>query len=187
MVAIDIDGVLNPRLSAASAPEGYVEHSVALTPGAVHLPFLKGGGREHLSGSIWLNPSHGQWIRTLLHHGIDVCWATSWEHYANDVIAPLLEIPSLPLAIEYSVDVHNGWYTHRLADSSWNWKVQALTNRYRYRPLVWIDDEATPLNRPKRVGRAASRIAPALTIRCNGGFGLTTHEMSKTTDWLRCL
>ena len=39
--------------------------------------------------------SHGQRLQSL---ACDLIWATAWMHHANEVIAPLLGLPPLPVA-----------------------------------------------------------------------------------------
>src|SRR5690606_41282074 len=42
----------------------------------------------------WLNPRHGAALLALPYRPV---WATTWEHDANEVLAPLLGLPELPV------------------------------------------------------------------------------------------
>ena len=113
------------------------------------------------------------------------CWATTWEHYANEVFGPLLGLPELPLAVEFHADVANGHHQPGMDGSgALEWKSNALWSRYRGRPLVWIDDHASTLARLDMNGKPVDRGAPALSIRCDGDVGLTRDEMRRVEEWL---
>ena len=121
----------------------------------------------------------------MLDRGVDVGWATTWEHFANEVFGPLLGLPELPLAIEFHDDVKNGQHHPRMHGlGAVEWKCDTLWNRYRDRPLVWIDDGASNLARIDTRGNPIDRGAPALSIRCEGEIGLTRDEMQRVDDWL---
>lgn len=190
-MALDIDGVLNPHPVAGSDSAlatrllGYVEHHITLPAGERHLPYLRGHGTETVTGQVLVNNAHARWIRSLLDRGVEVGWATTWEHFANDVYGPLLGLPKLPLAISFQSDVENGYHVARMSGfGAIEWKDNALWNKYRGRPLVWIDDRALDLARSDIHGNPVDRGAPTLTIRCNGKVGLTQAEMRQVDDWL---
>jgi hypothetical protein len=132
-----------------------------------------------------VNDAHARWIRSLLDRGVDVGWATTWEHFANEVFGPLLGLPELPLAIEFHADVKNDHHHPRMYGlGAGEWKSDALWNRYRDRPLVWIDDDASNLARIDMHGNPIDRGAPALSIRCEGEIGLTQDQMQQVDEWL---
>ncbi|MDO3012710.1 hypothetical protein P5V34_01785 [Mycobacteroides abscessus subsp. abscessus] len=191
LVALDIDGVLNPHPVEASHPAlvvrlpGYVEHDIILPAGKRHLPYLRGHGVETVTGRVLVNDAHGRWIRSLLDRGVEVGWATTWEHFANEVFGRLLGLPELPLAIEFHADVKNGHHHPRMCGlGAIEWKSDALWSRYRDRPLVWIDDGASNLARIDMRGNPIDRGAPALSIRCEGEIGLTQDQMQQVDEWL---
>lgn len=191
LVAVDIDGVLNPHPVGYPHPAldvrlpGYVEHDVILTASERRLPYLRGHGAETVTGRVLVNDAHGRWIRSLLDRSVEVGWATTWEHFANEVFGPLLGLPELPLAIEFHADVKNGHHYPRMYGlGAGEWKSDALWNRYRDRPLVWIDDGASNLARIDTRGNPIDRGAPALSIRCEGEIGLTQDQMQQVDDWL---
>ncbi|GFG53464.1 hypothetical protein CQY20_31735 [Mycolicibacterium agri] len=191
LVALDIDGVLNPDPVEPCHPAlvarlpGYVEHEITMPASDRHLPYLRGHGVDNITGRVLVNDAHAQWIRSLLGHGVEVSWATTWEHYANEVFGPLLGLPELPLAIEFHADVENGHYHPRMFGfGAAEWKGEALWHRHQGRPLVWIDDRASPLARIDVHGNPVDRGAPTLSIRCAGEVGLTRDEMQRVDDWL---
>lgn len=191
LVALDIDGVLNPHPVEHSHPAwtarlpGYVEIEITLPARGRHLPFLRGHGLEAVAGHVLVNDEHAEWIRCLLGRGVEVGWATTWEHYANEVFGPLLGLPVLPLAVEFHADVAEGHHRPRMYGlGAIEWKSDALWNRYRGRPLVWIDDHASELARVDMRGNPVDRGAPTLSIRCDGEIGLTRDEMRRVNGWL---
>lgn len=194
LVTVDIDGVLNPHPVEYSHQAldvrlpGYVEHDVILTASERRLPYLRGHGVETVTGRVLVNDAHGRWIRSLLDRGVEVGWATTWEHFANEVFGPLLGLQELPLAIEWESDVKCGWHHPRMYGlGAVEWKSDALWNRYRDRPLVWIDDCASNLARIDMRGTPIDRGAPTLSIKCYGEIGLTRDEMQRVDDWLAAL
>lgn len=76
LVAVDIDGVLNPHPVGYSHPAldvrlpGYVEHDIALPASTRYLPYLRGNGVETVTGRVLVNDAHGRWIRSLLDGGV---------------------------------------------------------------------------------------------------------------------
>ena len=194
LVAFDLDGVLNPHPVEASHPAlvvglpGYVEHDIILPAGKRHLPYLRGRALETVAGRVMINNAHAQWIRSLLDRGVEVGWATTWEHHANEAFGPLLGLPELPLAIKFHADVKNGHHRPRMYGfGAIEWKSDALWNRHRDRPLVWIDDEASNLARIDMRGNPIDLGAPALSIRCEGEIGLTRDDMERVDNWLAAL
>jgi hypothetical protein len=191
LIALDIDGVLNPhpiepsRLPSADRMPGYVERGITVPAGNRHLPYLRGHGTETVTGSVSVNDAHARWIRSLLNRGVEVGWATTWEHYANEVFGPLLGLPELPLAVEFHADVANGHHQPRMDGfGALEWKTNALWSRYLGRPLVWIDDHASTLARVDGRGLILDRGAPTVSIRCDGDVGLTRDEMRRVDEWL---
>jgi hypothetical protein len=191
LIALDIDGVLNPDPVEPSHPAmaarlpGYVEHDITLPPSKRPLAYLRGHGLEAVAGHVLVNVEHAEWIRSLLGRGVEVGWATTWEHYANEVFGPLVGLPVLPLAVEFHADVADGHHHPRMHGfGAIEWKSDALWNRYRGRPLVWIDDQASELTRIDMRGNPVDRGAPTLSVRCDGEIGLTRNEMQRVDDWL---
>ncbi len=67
-------------------------------------------------------------------------WATAWMADANEVIAPLLGLPSWPVAeLPEAPGEDHGDLLH--------WKTRPLVEAATGRPFVWVDDEITGLDR----------------------------------------
>jgi hypothetical protein len=86
VIAVDVDGVLNPHQPDRAAALGYQPHDYD-GPGPDGQP---------TSGTVWLRPEHGPWLRELAGHA-DLVWCTSWGQVAADVIAPRLGLPDMPV------------------------------------------------------------------------------------------
>lgn len=190
LVALDIDGVLNPLRDTDDGVSGggYISHEVTLEAGSTYLPYLHGHGVESVSAQVLVSAEHGRWVRSLLAQGVEVAWATTWEHYANDVFGPLLGLPELPLAICYRQDVDGGHHHPRMYGlGAVEWKAEALWNKYPDRPLVWIDDYASELVRFDMRGERIERGSPSLAIACDRKIGLTRTQMNEVNGWLLAL
>ncbi|MFI0820951.1 HAD domain-containing protein [Streptomyces sp. NPDC021098] len=116
LLFLDIDGVLNPVLPT----DGFTAYEI-------------------LDFTVLLSATHADWLRELS-SAYDLVWATTWEHEANRHIAPLLELPRLPV-VEFT------GYRPRPDDP----KLPALdlfagrkwAPILRYaagRPFAWVDD-----------------------------------------------
>jgi hypothetical protein len=119
-----------------------------------------------------LDRAHGA---RLLAMPCDLVWATAWMHDANEVIAPLLGLPPLPVAelpeapLEDPVDVLH-------------WKTKALVESAGGRPFVWVDDEIADID---RAWVSAHHDGYALLYRVDAGVGLTDADLSAIDGWLR--
>jgi hypothetical protein len=78
LLLLDVDGVLNP-FAAPACPPGYAEHE-----------FFPG------EDPVRLCAAHGPWLRELATR-FQIAWATAWGTNANRLLAPLLQIPDLPV------------------------------------------------------------------------------------------
>ncbi|MEV4602438.1 HAD domain-containing protein [Amycolatopsis sp. NPDC049253] len=81
-----------------------------------------------------LDPAHGARLSAL---PCDLVWATTWFTDANDVIAPRLGLPALPL-----IDEPAQPDTHGL-----HWKTRPLVTFAAGRPFAWVDDEILAADR----------------------------------------
>ncbi|UUU36483.1 hypothetical protein JIX56_45410 [Streptomyces sp. CA-210063] len=143
------------------------------------LPY--GGGRlpsipEGWDG--WQDTSNPQLAKIDLAHGprllrlpCDLVWATAWMEDANEVIAPLLGLPALPVAVLPEEDVTGALH----------WKTRALVQAAAGRPFIWVDDEITG---PDRAWVSAHHRGPALLHRVDSGTGLTEADFAVLHDWL---
>ncbi len=136
VLLLDVDGVLIPY-AAKKQPPGF-------------LPYVL------LGESVWLARRHGDWLRPLCER-FQVVWATGWEHDANRLIGPILELPAFPV-IEFARDA-----ARRFA------KLPTIMRVVAEQPLVWVDDELST----EAYQWAAEREARTLLLDANSEIGLT--------------
>ncbi|MFD7668901.1 HAD domain-containing protein [Streptomyces sp. NPDC059788] len=116
LLFLGIDGVLNPVLPTA----GFTAHSL-------------------LDFTVLLSVDHVDWLRELS-DTYDLVWATTWEHDANTHIAPLLELPRLPV-VEFTGP--RGHPESRGAAGHDGAPGRIWPRLLRYagrRPFAWVDD-----------------------------------------------
>src|SRR5262245_23549026 len=113
LLLLDVDGVLNP-FAAPACPPGYTEHDF------IH-------GEE----PVRLCLAHGSWLRELGTR-FQIVWASVWGPDANRLLAPLLQLPDLPVIALPPVPFHP------------RDKLPAIIRYAGQRPLAWIDDALPP-------------------------------------------
>lgn len=120
-----------------------------------------------------VDPSHGRRLTAL---GCELVWATTWTDDANDVLAPRLGLPALPV-------VH--WANDALESSagaaSLHWKTRALAAWAAGRAYVWLDDEITQADRD---WVAACHGAPTFLHRVDPRRGLTGADYAAVAAWV---
>jgi HAD domain in Swiss Army Knife RNA repair proteins len=117
-----------------------------------------------------LDPADG---RRLLALNADLVWATTWESEANEVVAPRLGLPQLPVVTWPEDDEDPPRGVH--------WKTAPLTRWAAGRPFIWLDDEVTDADRH---WVAAHHPAPALLHRVDAFTGLTGADFTAVRRWL---
>ena len=137
---IDVDGVLNP-FGADRAPDGFARHGL-------------------LGYDVWLSPQHGLWLNGLA-TWFDLVWATTWEHDAPRLIAPILALPTDLPVIEF-----------RQSEGE-TWKLSDVARFAGDRPLAWIDDDL----HGDALAWADERTAPTLLIRTSANVGLVEQDV----------
>jgi hypothetical protein len=153
VVFLDVDGPLIPFGARSYGPPA----SARIRAAARGNPLL-----------ARLDPRHGGWLTAL---PCDLVWATTWGADANEVIAPLLGLPELPVVDwpdeDFSGPVH--------------WKTRGLVAWAAGRPFVWIDDEITAADRS---WVAAHHPTPALLHAIDAHRGLTRDDVAAIGAWL---
>ncbi|MEZ0354822.1 HAD domain-containing protein [Mycobacterium sp. SA01] len=112
--------------------------------------------------------------RRLLALGCELVWATAWMRDANEVIAPLLGLPPLPVAELPEAP---------LADpvDTLHWKTAALVTAAAGRNFAWVDDEISDID---RAWVATHHAGSALLHRVDPRSGLTGADLAQIGDWL---
>ena len=131
------------------------------------------GGSADASGNpllARLDPADG---RRLLALGCQLVWATTWMADANEVVAPRLGLPELPVVEFPDDDDEPGYGLH--------WKTRFLTRWAGGRRFVWLDDEITDADRRWVQSR---RPGQALLHRVDPFVGLTDADFAAVRQWL---
>ncbi|KAB1935480.1 hypothetical protein F8271_21775 [Micromonospora sp. ALFpr18c] len=166
IVALDVDGVLNPANPAHAAALGYQPHRYD----------GPGPDGQHVTGTVWLHPDHGPWLRELAEHAQPV-WCTSWNHLAAQWIAPRLDLPTTwP-----HVPVHAGGV--RFGHQS---KLSVLYPWAMRRALAVLDDEfggKDPTTADQRIRDGV----PTLLHPVDPYDGLRRADIDTVLTWLRRL
>ncbi|BBY66745.1 HAD domain-containing protein [Mycolicibacterium helvum] len=118
-----------------------------------------------------IDRTHG---RHLLGLDCDLIWATAWMHDANEVIAPLLGLPPLPVADLPEAPLEDPVGTL-------HWKTAALVAAARGRRFVWLDDEISDVD---RTWVDTHHKGPALLHRVDPSSGLTGADFAVISSWL---
>jgi hypothetical protein len=150
LLLLDFDGPLNPH-RAAEVPPGYERHEIVE------------GDRTWV---VLLNPQHGVELNALADR-FDLVWATSWEHGANRLLAPLLGLPELPVIV----------WPDRTPVRRGSWKTPYIGEWVRNRPFVWVDDEVGPDD------QAFFTEGRQLTHRVDPRTGLTDADFAVIREW----
>jgi HAD domain in Swiss Army Knife RNA repair proteins len=135
LLLIDADGVLNPY-EAGRMPAGYAEYGL-------------------LGVRVWLNPDHGAWLLRLTDR-FDLVWATTWEEFANDLIAPRIGISPLPMI---------AFPGERVGST---WKLPAVSEYVGDRPFAWLEDDLYD----DVYAWAEARTQPTLLVKTDPAVGL---------------
>lgn len=148
LLLLDVDGVLNP-FAAPACPPGYTEHE-----------FFPG------EDPVRLCAAHGPWLQELATR-FQIVWATAWGADANRLLAPLLQLPDLPVIRFPPVPLHP------------RGKLPPVIRFAGHRPLTWIDDTLTP----EAHAWAVKRRIPTLLIAIDPAEGLTRPVIDQSLQW----
>ncbi|MGA5432120.1 HAD domain-containing protein [Streptomyces cellulosae] len=120
-----------------------------------------------------LDPALGARLLAL---GCSLVWATTWREEANEVVAPRLGLPRLPVLDWPEADEPGPRGLH--------WKTRPLVEWAGGRPFVWVDDEIGAVDRQ---WVAAAHPGPALLHRVDPARGLQDSDFRALTDWRAAL
>jgi hypothetical protein len=164
VVLWDVDRVFNPD-----------------EPTSAHVPHIYDGpgpDGKHVTGTVWLNPEHGQWITELTAAGAAHAWATSWGRLAASWIAPRLGHP--PAARWPVIDVgavHDVVFGHTTKF------LQVWPFLGPDRPVFWIDDLFGGKDEIWAEDRTAEGI-PTIVRRVTSPAGLARADIDAALAWL---
>ncbi|WP_399885105.1 HAD domain-containing protein [Streptomyces sp. BBFR51] len=118
-----------------------------------------------------LDPGIGARLMAL---GCDLVWATTWMEEANEVVAPRIGLPRLPVL---------DWPEHSAEEGprGLHWKTRPLVEWAHGRPFVWVDDE---INAMDRQWIAAGHPGPSLLRQVDPAKGLEGADFCALAGWL---
>ncbi|CAL9548044.1 hypothetical protein SUDANB1_04368 [Streptomyces sp. enrichment culture] len=154
LLFLDVDGPLIPFGSSSGH----------------HHPPAAGQGNPLLER---LDPELGSRLMAL---GCQLVWATTWMEEANEVVAPRVGLPRLPV-VEWPDPSAAEQGPHGL-----HWKTGQLVAWAHGRPFIWVDDEISAMD---HLWVGASHPGPALLHRVDPARGLVDGDFSALADWLR--
>jgi hypothetical protein len=159
VLAVDIDGVIS--LFGFDQPEDPARVDPARAPGEFHLI-------DGLLHCIALD-NGPRLLR--LSDSYDVVWASGWEDRANDHLPGILGVPELPYLT----------FDGQAQFGTAHWKLEALENYSRTRPLAWIDDSLDD----SCYEWAEERAEPTLLVETESPVGLTDAHVEALEAWVR--
>lgn len=168
---LDVDGPLNPFAAKPHRrPEGYETHRL-LPPSWVARCREMYPGRRVKELRVWLNPAHGPQLLALADR-FELVWATTWEHDANEWIAPRIGLPELPV-VEWAT-------SKRFGPDGTFFKTAELVQHAGGRPFAWVDDD---LNTRDRRYVEREHLGAALLHWVDPAKGLLDTDFAALEAW----
>lgn len=171
VLLVDVDGVLNPFMMGHNKWEkrGFSRHNVTIP--ASDDPTTP-------TYRVYLSAAH----KTMLESLEDVCdvvWATTWNHLANGLLAPLLKLKQYPVL---ELDQAAPWL-----DRSLCWKTSQIkaafspNGAYAGRSFAWLDDDTTKRDRAYFDGLFGKNFHKLVLV--DPGQGLTSDQVDAVRTW----
>ncbi|MFD1930837.1 MULTISPECIES: HAD domain-containing protein [Nonomuraea] len=156
LLLVDVDGVLNPF----GRPNGDFRRYLC-TIGAD-------------SYTVHLNVRHGARLMELaLKTRSELVWATTWEHSANEWIAPRVGLPRLPVV---------PMEPKRPSERGESFKTPCVADYVDRRPFVWFDDHLWAAD--EEYLRAHQGVDDFLLVPVDPRHGLTMRHLAAAERWL---
>lgn len=120
---------------------------------------------------LWFNATHARQLLALAQRtDLELVWASSWEHQANEIIAPRVGLPPLPV-VEFGLRIR----------CSWKWNAVALYAAGR--PLAWLDDEFAAWQNTRGAFNTTRQGIDTLLVHVDPAVGLTDRAISEIEFW----
>lgn len=148
---VDVDGVIS--LFGFEEGTGEAPGEFHLVDGMLHCISIPTGERLNRLAQIF-----------------ELVWATGWEDRANDHLPEILGLPQLPFLS----------FDGRARFGTAHWKLEAIEEYAKDRPLAWIDDSLDH----SCFEWAEAREAPTLLVPTESAIGLEDVHVAALEAWV---
>ncbi|MDU0253976.1 HAD domain-containing protein [Streptomyces sp. PU10] len=147
------------------------------------IPFGSSAGREEVPAAPSTTVDQGNPLLARLDPGIGarlialgcrLVWATTWMEEANEVVAPRIGLPRLPVLERPDADAGG-------TPRGLHWKTRPMVEWAADRPFIWVDDEISAMD---RLWVDAGHPAPSLLHQVDPAKGLNGADFSTLARWL---